>query len=221
MARAEMRAHLAHIIPDRMRRLPVDERGYPVPWFVAWIDGRPDHRIMDTPKWYVAMRKRRCWLCGGQLGKFATFVLGPMCMVNRTSAEPPCHLDCAKFAVQGCPFLSLPRAQYRSANLPANASANRDMLTHNPGAMVLWTCEHWRQFDSLDDKDHHQLVTFGDPAGVQCWTQGRRATRGEMLDAIARGLPKLQAIAEAEGADAPRRLARMVDEAMFWLPDSA
>lgn len=219
MARPEMRTPLAHIIPDKMRRLPVDERGYPVPWFVAWVGGKPDHRIMDTPKWYVAMRKRRCWLCGGPLGKFATFVLGPMCMVNRTSAEPPTHLECAKFAVQACPFLTLPRAQYRSAKLPTNVTANVDMLTHNPGATVLWTCDHWAAFDTLDSADHHQLVTFGDPKGVQCWTQGRRATRGEMLDAIARGLPSLQRIADAEGGDAPRRLARAVDDAMFWLPE--
>lgn len=27
-------------IPDAIAKLPRDERGYPVPWFVPWIDGR-------------------------------------------------------------------------------------------------------------------------------------------------------------------------------------
>lgn len=29
-------------LPPRMQRLPVDERGYPVSFFVAWPDGKPD-----------------------------------------------------------------------------------------------------------------------------------------------------------------------------------
>jgi len=28
-------------LPLAMRGLPRDHRGYPVPWFVAWVDGKP------------------------------------------------------------------------------------------------------------------------------------------------------------------------------------
>ena len=40
--RAELEA-----LPARLHFLPVDERGYPVPWFVAWRDGKPEFRAME------------------------------------------------------------------------------------------------------------------------------------------------------------------------------
>jgi len=48
----------------------------------------------------VCVRHKRCWLCGQPLGKFMCFVVGPMCAINKTSAEPPSHRDCALYAVQ-------------------------------------------------------------------------------------------------------------------------
>src|SRR5262245_39698608 len=83
--------------PPRIKRLPLDARGYPVPWFVAYVDGVPDFRIVDTPKIGVAWNKQRCWICGGQLGRYLAFAIGPMCAVNRVSSEPPSHLECAMY----------------------------------------------------------------------------------------------------------------------------
>jgi hypothetical protein len=51
-----------------MSDLPVDERGFPVPWFVAWFDGKPEFRAMDGLKWIRAVREHLCWVCGGRLG---------------------------------------------------------------------------------------------------------------------------------------------------------
>jgi hypothetical protein len=31
-------------MPDSIAKLPRDERGYPVPWFVAWVNGKADFR---------------------------------------------------------------------------------------------------------------------------------------------------------------------------------
>jgi hypothetical protein len=97
---------LADQIPERMRRLPIDERGWLVPWFVAWVDGKPDHRAMDGAKLRDAIKRRLCWNCGQPLGARGAFVLGPMCAVNRTNAEPPNHYECARFAAIACPHLS-------------------------------------------------------------------------------------------------------------------
>lgn len=219
MARAEMRPNVAHVIPDRLRSLPVDERGYPVPFFVAWIDGKPDHRIVDPMKFRTCIRKHRCWICGRSLGKFATFTIGPMCVVNKISGEPPAHQECARFAVQACPFLTLPRAVRRDAKLPAQHTVHPDMLVHNPGAMVLWTTDEWDEVPGML-ADGAPVVAFGEPSRVSFWCQGRTATRGELLDAMAKGLPELQRMAQDEGGDAPARLARKVNDAMFWFPDA-
>jgi len=217
MARAEIRPNVARVIPDRLRGLPLDERGYPVPYFVAWIDGKPDHRIVDPAKFRVCVRKGRCWICGRNLGKFATFTIGPMCVVNKISGEPPAHQECAKFAVQACPFLTLPRAVRRDAKLPHQVTVHPDMLVHNPGAMILWTTDEWDEV--LGAPGDAPVVSFGEPSRVSFWCQGRTATRGELLDAMAKGLPELQRMAEADGGDAPQRLARKVADAMFWFPD--
>jgi hypothetical protein len=101
----EMRAGLEPL-PGRMLGLPVDKRGYPVPWFVDWLDGEPEFRAMDPEKWAKAIKRKLCWVCGQQLGTRFSFVLGPMCGINRTTAEPPCHLDCARWSARNCPFLT-------------------------------------------------------------------------------------------------------------------
>ena len=103
-------------------------RGYPVPWFVAWLDddgkpaecgaGTPDFRIILEGAAMTAHRFNLCWLCGQRLGSHNAFVVGPVCAVNRTSAEPPMHLDCATWSVQGCPFLTRPHMHRREAGLP-------------------------------------------------------------------------------------------------------
>src|SRR5262245_2742625 len=94
-------------VPERMRKLPL-HRGYPVPWFVEWIEGVPDFRIMDGRKLVRAVKEKRCWVCGELMGSYLAFTIGPMCAVNRISAEPPSHRECASFSARGCPFLTRP-----------------------------------------------------------------------------------------------------------------
>ena len=36
--------------PDHIMRLPVDGRGYPVPYFASYFDGKPDFRVIDRDK---------------------------------------------------------------------------------------------------------------------------------------------------------------------------
>jgi hypothetical protein len=36
-----------------------------------------------------------------------SFVVGPMCGINRNSAEPPSHKECAQWSARNCPFLSV------------------------------------------------------------------------------------------------------------------
>jgi ferredoxin len=215
------RKHLVGLLPEKMARRPVDHRGYPVPWFVAWINGKPDFRIMDPAKWQLGMDKRRCWVCGGGLGKFGTFVAGLMCIVTHTSAEPPSHIECAKFAVKGCPFLTIPTAQYRDAKLPAEVRANEGAIFTNPEVSALWTTDQWRAEYGLGDDGQTRLVKFGEPRTVSYWTQGRPATDAEVTATFWRRLPILQQQAEREGASAMRQLAGMVEDALFWLPAQA
>jgi hypothetical protein len=184
-------------LPERMRSLPIDTRGYPVPWFVAWVNGEPDFRIADGQKLYRALRQGCCWVCGEPVGKFKTCVIGPMCAVNRTTAEPPCHLECAIFAATACPFLRLPRAQRRDANIPDGLQDPAGMkILRNPGVTLLWTttsCRRW-------DVDDGVLFRLGSPSEVRWYCQGRTATRAEVLESIDSGMPSLRELADKEGS---------------------
>jgi hypothetical protein len=118
-------------IPDRIRNLPVDERGYPVPWFVDWIDGKPEFRAMDGRKFDRCINEKLCWVCGERLKKHVAFVIGPMCTITRTSAEPPSHLDCAEWSVKACPFLSKPQMKRREDDLINNENTEAALVRAN------------------------------------------------------------------------------------------
>lgn len=190
-------------LPRRMRHLPVDARGYVVPWFVLWIDGVPEFRAMDRTKWVRAVQDRRCWVCGDVLGTYLTFVIGPMCGVNRTTAEPACHLDCAEWSARNCPFLSRPHMVRRDNDGLLEACAGNTagvMLDRNPGVTLLWTTKSCRVFD---DGQGRPLLRLGDPTGLAWYAEGRTATRAEIEASVAGGLPTLRAMAEQQDAEEP------------------
>jgi hypothetical protein len=203
-------------MPPRIRALPLDPRGYPVPWFVCWIDGKPDFRVIDSAKFRAALRFRRCWICGEPLGSHFAFVIGPMCAINRISSEPPSHVDCAIFAAKACPFLTLPKAKRRTANLPSEGRAPPgNHLERNPGVALIWKT---RNFSPFRAPDGGILIRIGDPNETIWFAEGRAAMRDECLASIDGGYPFLEEEAASEGPDALRTLAEMRDRALALLP---
>lgn len=191
--------------PAHVSSLMRDKRGFRVPWFVdlkaPWRDGVPDFRIMDARHLKMAVRDRRCWICGRLLrGEPGTFVAGPMCGINRNSAEPPCHLECARWAVQICPFLAFPKRTRDESDIPTHASVAGIGITRNPGVTMLWTTTGYTVKPG-------PLFDIGEPAAVEWWATRRPATRDEVAHSIRTGLPKLeeQALNPADQAELMRR----------------
>ena len=202
-------------LPKRFLSLPVDDRGYPVPWFVAEIDGKPDFRVVRPGGLVEALERRKCWLCGQRLGRYGAFVIGPMCAINRISSEPPSHRECAEFAVKACPFLVRPGAKRRDANLPDSTQDPAGiMIPRNPGIALLWVSRNWRPVRAPNGL----LIDVGDPSTVSWWREGRAATRTEIMDSIEAGCPTLIEMAEKEGPGAVVDLARKREVAMELLP---
>lgn len=201
--------------PDRIASLPVD-RGYPVPWFVAWVDGEPDFRVVHEKAINDAWQFDLCWLCGKTLGVHRTFVVGPMCAVNRTSAEPPSHADCAEYAVRACPFLARPHMRRREDGLPEGTQEPAGiMLRRNPGVILLWTT---KKPGTKFDRNGGMLFDLGPPERVAFYKEGRPATRAEIDESIDSGLPHLAELADAQGPIARKHLDRMVADARELLP---
>lgn len=202
-------------LPARFKKLPVDHRGFPVPKFVANIDGCWDFRVVK-PGWPAECHnKSLCWLCGERLGRFRCFVIGPMCAINRVSSELPSHLECAHFAVRACPFMVFPNRKRDDSGLPEEAASPAGfMIPRNPGVTCLWVTEHYRPFRA----GNGWLFQIGDPTSVEWWARGREATRAEVDESIRTGLPALQSMAEEEGPAAVEKLRRMTDISKAFLP---
>ena len=188
--------------PRRMQPLPLDERGFPVPWFVAFIDDKPDFRVIRENGVALAHNKELCWLCGERRGSKFSFVVGPMCGVNRVTAEPPSHTECAEYAVRACPFLTKPLATRRERDMPEDAGIAGVMIKRNPGVSLLWTTKDYRPFRAnAPAGTSGVLFRIGDPTDLKFYSQGREATREEIDHSIATGLPLLEEMAQKDGPD--------------------
>jgi hypothetical protein len=202
-------------IPSRMAGLPRDKHHRVVPWFVAWIDGAPDFRIIRDDGIREALRDHTCWLCGQPLGRYVAFVIGPMCAVNRVTAEPGSHLDCALYAAKACPFLATPsmkRREIEDWTAPAGHGVKR-----NPGCALVWVTRVWSLFP---DYTGNYLLHLGAPESVHWFAHGRDATRAEVLASIDSGMPILQEACDLdEDPDESRRvLAEQYQAAMQLIP---
>jgi hypothetical protein len=202
-------------IPSRLARRPVSERGFPVPWFVSWIDGKWDFVNVDPRNIGEAYRRKICWLCGEPLGKFMCFVIGPMCSINRVSSEPPAHRDCAEYAVRACPFLARPNAKRNDkAHLGSAEDIPGIALEHNPGASLIWITRSYRPMRV----GNGVLFEIGEPMEVYWYAEGRPATRDEILAAMDKGLPLLRNMAAKEGPEAIQELEGCIKRAMPLVP---
>lgn len=184
-------------LTSRIAKLPIDERGYPIPFFVAYVDGLHEFRLADPAKFKACVKQKLCWVCGEPMGIFKSFVVGPMCCINRTAADPPAHLDCAEWSVKGCPFLIKPQMERRQDDFINSQKENGAgiMIERNPGVIAIWTTRLFRIFR---DPANRPLLEMGKPEHCTWWRAGREATRDEILDAIRSGLPFLRKAAQQE-----------------------
>jgi hypothetical protein len=177
--------------PGRVVPLRRNRQGFPIPFFVAdQSSPNPDFRVAGRPQFRAAVRAARCWVCGNpRRGGVAAFVIGPMCAVNRVSADPPSHPECAEYSVKVCPFLSRPQMRRRAAGIKhtVNSMAGIPIL-RNPGVSVIWVCRQWQ----LTKIDNGWIFDLGEPSTVSWWMQGRPAQRVEVLVAFESGMPLLR-----------------------------
>ena len=208
------------LMPGGIARLPLDKHHRPVPWFVARLDGAPDFRVIRPGGIEMALRHKLCWVCGlpFQRQEDRAFVIGPMCAVNRVSAEPPSHEDCAVYSATACPFLTTPNMTRRERHMPENAAVPAGVsIRRNPGVALVWVTGH-KSWSTFTDGDGGTLVNVGEPKRVLWFARGREATRDEVLASIGSGLPILREMAEAESPDAVTHLERMHERALRLAP---
>ena len=202
-------------LPEKMQALPRDHRGFPVPWFVAWVDGKADFRIADAAKMVAAVKQSLCWVCGQRLWARKAFLIGPMCAINRVSSEPPSHRECATYSAVACPFMTRPRMRRNEKNLPdGHELPGGEMIRRNPGVGLVWVTKSYKVFQTPNGP----LFEVGAPTECRWYAEGREATRDEIMASIESGRPLLEEPAKAEGPEAHAAFLKMYERAMRLVP---
>lgn len=102
--------------PTRIAKLPLDNRGFPIPWNVQRdIDGNPMFTVNDQVKHVLALTGDLCPLCGEANQQIRWFVGGPMSAFDPNGAyfDLPGHKSCIEYALQVCPYLTAKNYTHR------------------------------------------------------------------------------------------------------------
>jgi hypothetical protein len=94
-------------MPEAIAKLPRTANGYPQP-FMTMDD---DIRVISPLKQIRCAVDNLCGICGQKLGYWKAFVGGPVSITNRFSVDPPFHEECARYALQVCPYIVRPTAK--------------------------------------------------------------------------------------------------------------
>jgi hypothetical protein len=216
-------------MPSRLKSLPISDKGFPIPAFVAWMNqdrtsslppgtfgAIRDFRVIDPAYMDRCFRFSRCWICGEPLGRHRIFAVEPMCTVSRTTMEPPSHRDCVEYSARVCPFIMRPRMRRNDKELPEGVGAPGILIERNPGVFCLWETESYVRFRAPGG----MLCKLGEPAQVDWRTEGRPATRAEVVVSIDSGMPFLMDLAVKDGPDAVAQLKRQREDVERFLPDA-
>ncbi len=106
-------------IPDRMKSLDRDKRGYPVPYIVLRGTAGPVFAANDEIRVQRCLTDGLCQICGQQMTKKDCWLVGgPLSAFHPNGAflDPACHYDCLQYALIVCPYLAAPN--YSAYNSP-------------------------------------------------------------------------------------------------------
>ena len=124
-------------MPEQIAKLPKDERGYPITYIAAYINGKADLGIQDTAKVQSCVREWRCHVCGEKLGKLGYFIAYEPVPKRPRFLDPAVHRDCALYSLQVCPYLANPSAKHRSAKALATDQTDLGEVTGRSHIVVL------------------------------------------------------------------------------------
>ena len=131
-------------MPERIARLPKDERGYPVTYIAAYIDGKPDLGIQDFSKVLSCVREWRCHVCGEKLGNLGYFISYEPIAKRPRFLDPAIHKECALYSLKVCPYLANPSAKHRSSKMLATDRTDLGEVTGRSHKVVLLGVEGQR-----------------------------------------------------------------------------
>lgn len=136
-------------IPKELAHLKKDSRGYPVPYFVSYIDGKPEFRFLKPERLQMIIENKLCHICGKKLlPNSFYFIAGPIGLNNRTSTDAAMHKVCAEFSLVACPHLFFEKAERRDNDELGRTMLEKEspILRDKPDTVYLVWCDKFKHF---------------------------------------------------------------------------
>jgi hypothetical protein len=187
-------------IPDRMKHLKLDPRGYPIPYGVAIDrDGVAHFAINDEAVRQHIIREGLCSICGTKLFRGRWLIGGALSAFTVQGAflDPPMHDECAHFSLQTCPYLAAPRYGREIGKAKAKtASIGQDyVLAEHEDAKAgrpsgdLFIALMTVRVETVNDGQY--IKPRGVYRKIEFWQHGRRLSDADGLAIIAEHHPEL------------------------------
>lgn len=137
------------LIPKELSHLKIDSRGYPIPYFVSEINGKPEFRFIQPERLEMIISRKVCHICGKKLpDDFFYFISGPMGLQNRISTDAAMHRVCAEFSLRACPHMYLQRAERRDNDeLAKTIDKERAIIVDKPDTLFLVKCDKFKRIN--------------------------------------------------------------------------
>ncbi|MCS4088622.1 hypothetical protein [Rhizobium sp. BK176] len=214
--------NLQHVaIPERMRSLPVDPRGYPVPVVVTRDrNGKPNFAANDESIRQTLFREDRCGICGGKLLRGRWSVGGPGSALHPDGAflDPPMHYECARYAVQVCPYLAMPSYSKSVSKIaPMSYGPSKVGISYNPTVFsnrpdLFLLVMYVGQKLSYDGQAVRSLKPKRPFRTIEYWREGVWIADAEGRVAAERYLQEQDAVWEAERKRSQRQSTAIIQE---------
>jgi hypothetical protein len=144
-------------IPDRLKNLKLDDRGFPIPFFVAWVDGKPDFRLLDPDKQRMCAEQHKCAICGTRMRDVYYFLGGPLTCKNQYSTDPAMHRECAEFSLRACPHMFFQKAERNErGSVYQHSKKNPFLIADKPDELYLIKASKYK----FVTREGHPMIKF-------------------------------------------------------------
>jgi hypothetical protein len=178
-------------IPFNLSKNDRDRRGLPIP-FIVYRDtlGVPHFTIDDVGKLNLVLAQGLCGLCGNPLQPGEMWMIGgPLSAFHAEGMyiEPPAHEECARYAIQVCPFIAASNYSRRiEAKTLKPAAIHDEARFHDneiapprPPFFALTRTPVITLFPADDGSGKHHILPQRPWAVVEFWRNGAQIAQEE------------------------------------------
>lgn len=146
-------------IPSFLKHPKVNKNGFPIPFFVGYVDGKPDFRLLDAKKQMYCIEQKLCAICGKKLIKHSYyFISGPNGYTNKISTDPAMHRACAEYSLNVCPHLHIEKTTRRETGIEHLKQEQGAIMLDKPPMLLLVKADNFSKVRHPDGR--HALISF-------------------------------------------------------------